>query len=333
MFGKEHPKQLNRAKKIAAKGGMWLNVATLYLAAVIISSKIYKYVKTPLWRVVSTAALCLIFVATASFAPVDGINAQTVVDYGYEEMDEAEIEALENGEVPEEFIADSGDDEDDGASLDDLLEHIDEEDEETVGSEENVGDSEITFDKTAWNLLLINKQHPAPDDYTFTLDTIKGSMKCDERIITPLAQMFKAAADDGINLEVRSPYRDISRQEYLFDRKMKLYLNRGYSYMDAYKEASSVVTVPGASEHQIGISLDITSDTYSVLDEGFENTEAGKWLKDNSYRFGFILRYPKGKEDITGIIYEPWHYRYVGVDAATVIYERGITLEEFIDSL
>ncbi len=331
MFGKEYPKQLKRAKKLAAKGGMWLNIATLYLAVVIIKGKIYKLIKTPLWRVVTTSLLCVVFVATASFAPVSTPQEQVTDLYEYEAIDEAEIEAIENGEVPEEFIATESDAEDDSASLDDLLEQMDEEDEEQA--DETSDDTEVVFDKTAWNLVLINKQHPVPDDYTFTLGTIKGSMKCDERIIAPLTQMFKAAADDGINLEVRSPYRDISRQEYLFDRKMKLYLNRGYSYMDAYKEASSVVTVPGASEHQIGISLDITSDTYSALNEGFENTDAGKWLMDNSYRFGFILRYPKGKEEITGIIYEPWHYRYVGVEAATVIYEQQITLEEFIDSL
>ncbi len=331
MFGKEHPKQLNRAKKIAAKGGKWLDIATFYLACVIISSKIYKMIKTPVWRVVTTAMICVIFVATASFAPVDGIEVKAEDLYEYVEMDDEEIEALENGEVPEEYLVTEAEEQDDSASLDDLLEQMDE-DEEDQADETNE-DAEVVFDKTAWNLVLINKQHPVPENYTFTLGTIKGSMKCDERIIAPLTQMFKAAADDGINLEVRSPYRDISRQEYLFDRKMKLYLNRGYSYMDAYKEASSVVTVPGASEHQIGISLDITSDTYSALNEGFEDTEAGQWLMNNSYRYGFILRYPKGKEDITGIIYEPWHYRYVGVEAATVIYEKQITLEEFIDSL
>ena len=208
--------------------------------------------------------------------------------------------------------------------------------------EENAGDVRVStgntasttlFKKNDWKLILVNKQHPIPDDYTVTLGTIKGSMKCDERIIEPLAQMFKAAAEEGINLEVRSPYRDMSLQEYLFNRKMKNYINQGYSYIDAYKVSSEVVTLPGASEHQIGISLDITSDTYWQLNEGFEDTEAGQWLINNSYKYGFILRYPKGKEDITGIIYEPWHYRYVGIEAATVIYEQGITLEEFIDSL
>ena len=90
-----------------------------------------------------------------------------------------------------------------------------------------------------------------------------------------------------------------------------------------------MVTVPGASEHQIGLALDIVCSTYMSLDEGFGDTEAGKWLAENSCRFGFILRYPKGKEYITGIEYEPWHFRYVGVKAAEVITKQGITLEEF----
>ncbi len=194
-------------------------------------------------------------------------------------------------------------------------------------------ESEVVFDKNDWRLLLINKQHPIPDDYTFTLGTIKGSMKCDERIIGDLLAMFQAAKEDGINLAVCSPYRDISRQEMLFNRKITAYMAKGMSYMEAYSLASQAVTVPGASEHQVGLALDIVSDTYTTLDEGFEDTEAGKWLAQHSCEYGFILRYPKGKEYITGIQYEPWHFRYVGKDAATVITERGICLEEFIEDL
>ena len=103
--------------------------------------------------------------------------------------------------------------------------------------------------------------------------------------------------------------------------------------MEAYKKASQIVTVPGASEHQIGLALDIISNDYTSLDEGFENTSAGKWLKEHSKEYGFILRYPKGKEFITGIDYEPWHFRYVGKEAATIIMDEGITLEEFVESI
>ena len=190
-----------------------------------------------------------------------------------------------------------------------------------------------SFDKNAWNLLLVNKQHPIPEDYSYTLGSISGSMKCDERIIEPLNDMINAANEEGIYLKICSPYRDLDRQEYLFKKKMKQYLNSGDSFIDAYREASSVVTVPGASEHEIGLSLDIVSTDHQALDEKFGETDAGQWLMNNAYKFGFILRYPKGKEDITGIIYEPWHYRYVGREAAEIIYEEQITLEEFIEKL
>ena len=154
-------------------------------------------------------------------------------------------------------------------------------------------------------------------------------MHCDERIIDDLLAMIQAAKDDGVSLQIISPYRDLKYQENLFNRKVTYYMNEGLSYMEAYQLASQAVTVPNASEHQLGLALDIVTDTYTKLKEEFEDTEAGKWLAANSYRYGFILRYPKGKEDITCIEYEPWHFRYVGVEAATLITEQGITLEEF----
>lgn len=337
MVDNLHIKSINKIKRLASKGNTGLVFATLWLALIIVGRKIWKYTRRPLLRIASVVIICFVFIATSSFAPVTAAYANSVreTDKASQPLMTDDGKLVIEDELPqEEYLLTEVTDEDDVASLDDLMEHLDEEaDIEQNAEADEEGYEGYEFDKSAWNLLLINKQHPVPDDYTFTLGTIKGNMKCDERIIEPLAQMFKAAADDGINLEVRSPYRDISRQEYLFDRKMKNYINQGYSYIDAYKESSAVVTVPGASEHQIGISLDITSDTYSMLNEGFEDTDAGRWLRDNSYKYGFILRYPKGKEDITGIIYEPWHFRYVGVEAATVIYENGLTLEEFIDGL
>ena len=141
--------------------------------------------------------------------------------------------------------------------------------------------------------------------------------------------MIQAAKETGVNLVIRSPFRTSDRQVYLFDRHMKTYMRKGMSYLEAYQLTSQAVTVPGASEHQVGLALDITCDYYDSLNEGFGDTEAGKWLAENSYKFGFILRYPAGKESITGIEYEPWHFRYVGEEAATVIAQSGITLEEF----
>lgn len=193
--------------------------------------------------------------------------------------------------------------------------------------------SSARLSKDDWRLVLVNKQHPVPEDYTFTLGTIKGKMKCDARIIDDLTEMMKAAKADGIKLMVCSPYRDYNRQTVLFNRKIDYYMEKGYSYLEAYKISSMTVTVPGASEHQIGLALDIISSTYYALDEGFGETKAGLWLKEHCDEYGFILRYPQGKEYITGIQYEPWHFRYVGREAASIIMEQGITLEEFLEDL
>lgn len=214
-------------------------------------------------------------------------------------------------------------------TIDDILEshgidHAQEEQEK-----ENVEGHE--FDEADWRLVLINKQHPIPEGYSFDFGTIKGNMKCDKRIIDDLLLMMQAAKEEGINLEICSPYRDLNRQEFLFNKKIKIYMGQGMSYMDAYKVASQTVTVPGASEHQIGLALDIFSDTYKYLDEGFGDTQAGIWLAEHCHEYGFTLRYPKSKEYITSIEYEPWHFRYVGREAASVMQEESICLEEFWD--
>lgn len=192
---------------------------------------------------------------------------------------------------------------------------------------------EKNFDPDVWNLLLVNKQHPIPEDYELKLGVIKGSMKCDERIIPELTEMMQNAKKDGITLVVCSPYRDMSRQDMLFNRKIKNYMKKNMSFLEAYKETAQAVTIPGASEHQIGLALDIISNTYTALEEGFADTPAGKWLAAHCQDYGFILRYPKGKEEITGIEFEPWHFRYVGKEAATIIMGENLTLEEFVQKV
>lgn len=220
-------------------------------------------------------------------------------------------------------------DEIDQYSLDDIMEA----NEESKGISSAYSQTTSKLSKDDWQLVLVNKQHPVPEDYTVTLGKIKGSMKCDIRILDDLTDMMQAAKADGIQLVVCSPYRDYNRQTVLFNRKIDYYMEEGHSYMEAYKLASMTVTVPGASEHQIGLALDIVSTTYSWLEIDFGETSAGKWLKEHCDEYGFILRYPEGKEYITGIQYEPWHFRYVGKEAAAQIMERDITLEEFIEEL
>lgn len=250
------------------------------------------------------------------YVPVElGISQYEVLD------DEDVIIGYDNEELNVQ-------DEIDQFTLDDILEAN--ELSQGMAEQESYG-SELSADD--WQLVLVNKQHPVPEDYTFTLGTITGSMKCDVRIIDELMAMMEAAKADGINLMICSPYRDYNRQTVLFNRKIDYYMDKGYSYMEAYKIASITVTVPGASEHQIGLALDIVSNTYTSLDTGFGETNAGIWLREHGYEYGFILRYPLGKEYITGIQYEPWHYRYVGKEAATAIMKQGITLEEFLEDL
>lgn len=301
--------------------------------------------------------LCLIYAAGCSFTwnavtisvfaysgqtldGYDGVNGAVLPDfqngrenagsdnfidiYGEDLLDEDEMEAYGHGEGGS--VSDN-----DRISVDDILagNTISEND-----LEDSEGETELSKDD--WRLVLINKQYSIPEDYTFTfgtINTMKGPMKCDERIIPDLLKMLKAAKDDGINLEICSPYRDLNYQNYLFDRKIKVYMKQGMSYLEAYATASKTVTVPGASEHQIGLALDIVCDTYIDLDEGFGETAAGKWLAEHGCEYGFILRYPEGKEYVTGIEYEPWHFRYVGAEAATIIMGEELTLEEFVASL
>lgn len=324
MREKNRKKVTSYCKKLAASGNLGLNLATIILAAYIILDKILYVNRFFIARICCATLVVLTFLTEASFAPMKFDDGS----YDIENYDK--MVSWDSGEInEEEYLITEVDNDEDIANLDDLVSSVD----TNVVLEDINKTKRVSFDKNDWKLLLVNKTHTIPDDYTFTLGNIKGSMKCDERILVPLKDMFEAAAKDGVNLTVVSPYRDLSRQEYLFDRKMKNYINMGYSYIEAYKISSQAVTVPGASEHQIGLSLDILCDNYKNLDEGFGDTEGGKWMAKNSYKYGFILRYPQGKEEITGIMYEPWHFRYVGVDAATVIFENNMTLEEFIESI
>lgn len=243
--------------------------------------------------------------------------------------------ALEDELLEEEF--DGSEDYDvesvDTYSLDEILlaheEYLTNREQEKPEAPSEEEQSEAVFSSDDWRLLLINKQHPIPDDYSFTLTTITGSMQCDERILEDLLLMLQAAKNDQVNLIICSPYRTDASQVSIFSRHVKAYMNKGLNYIDSFKLASQEATVPGYSEHQIGLSLDIYTASHMTLDSAYGETEAGRWLAEHCSEYGFILRYPKGKEYITSIGYEPWHFRYVGKEAAQIIMSEGITLEEF----
>lgn len=294
----------------------------------------------------TTICLCLVFFfMSSSFSfPENNSDGEIYITNSSEQLSDisvidisGEIEELtnttseawiEDGELKDSDFEKSLSNTDDieTFTLDDFINLFDSE-------ENNISNGESSFDKNAWNLILVNKTHPIPDDYDVPLATISGSMKCDERVKDVLTNMLSDASKQGVSLIVCSPYRDYKLQETLFNRKINLYMSKGYSYIDAYRITSQKVTVPGASEHQIGLAFDIVTAGHTTLDYEFGDTVAGKWLKENSKNYGFILRYPRGKEYITGIEFEPWHFRYVGVEAATYIMDNDITLEEFIDEL
>ncbi len=181
-----------------------------------------------------------------------------------------------------------------------------------------------------WNLILVNKTHPIPEDYEVELKSIGNGHQIDARAYDDFKAMIQASKQDGVTIYVTSSYRDMDKQITLYEKKTDSYLQQGYSLEDALSKAGQVVAVPGTSEHHLGLAIDVVSSEYRKLDEKQENTKGFQWMKAHSWEYGFILRYPNGSTDITGIIYEPWHFRYVGLEAAKEIYERGITLEEYL---
>ena len=187
-------------------------------------------------------------------------------------------------------------------------------------------------DATDWNLLLVNKTHRLAENLEMETKQI-FSEEVDARIYDNLVQMLEdGERDSDRQFLVCSGYRSVDFQQTLFDNKIAEIQaeHPEYTYEEAYIEASTIVAIPGASEHNTGLTVDICAMDFQMLIEEYEETEEAKWLKENCYKYGFILRYPKGKEDITQIIYEPWHFRYVGVEAATEIMTQGITLEEYL---
>ena len=184
-----------------------------------------------------------------------------------------------------------------------------------------------------WKLLLVNPWNTLPEDFDVEMTKISGNHYIDSRAYEDYAEMMKALQDEGLSPLVCSSYRTLQKQTTLYNNQVAKYKSRGYTQASAEAEAGKWVAVPGTSEHHTGLALDIVATSYQVLDESQENTAEQKWLMKNSYKYGFILRYPSDKSDITGIYYEPWHYRYVGKEAAKEIFESGVCLEEYLASV
>lgn len=182
----------------------------------------------------------------------------------------------------------------------------------------------------SFNLILVNPWNNIPDDYQVLLQDLGGGEQIDRRCYPPLEDMLKDCRAAGLDPLICSAYRSNEMQKQLFENQVGEWLSQGYSLEEAKAEAGKVVAAPGTSEHQLGLAVDIVDVANQMLDESQENTPVQQWLMKNSWKYGFILRYPNNKSDITGIIYEPWHYRYVGKDVAAEIYEQGLCLEEYL---
>ena len=186
-----------------------------------------------------------------------------------------------------------------------------------------------------WNLLLVNRANPIPENYEVDLVDITDQYKFDSRAADALTQMLADAAEAGHPMVIRSTYRSQARSKELYDSKVQEYINSGYSQEDAEEEAARWIAPPGTSEHHTGLAVDVVSAEYDAenwdLLHEFENYAGFTWLYNHCADYGFILRYPEEKQDVTKITYEPWHYRYVGKDIAKYIMENDLCLEEYID--
>lgn len=178
---------------------------------------------------------------------------------------------------------------------------------------------------------IVNKELRLPEDYAIETDFVQGSYEMEIVAAKHCRDMIAAAKEDGIDLKVLSAYRTVAYQQKLFDRNVKSRMeNDGMSYDDAVADVTVNIAPAGGSEHNAGLAVDIIDQNHWDTYTAFENTEEFKWLMAHCHEYGFILRYLKGKEDITGYIYEPWHYRYVGTEFAKKVMDSGLCLEEYL---
>ena len=186
-------------------------------------------------------------------------------------------------------------------------------------------------------MILVNHTNKMPESYTFETAECGSKTAVNKTLQTVACNAFlelqKAAAAENVTVWMQSGYRSVKYQTSLYERKTKYYLDKGYDNATAKEKAAAVVNPPGYSEHNCGLAADLNSPEHTGLDEGFEKTTAFRWLCEHAGDYGFILRYPKDAEDKTEIIYEPWHWRYVGVENAAKINASGLCFEEYIETL
>ena len=215
-----------------------------------------------------------------------------------------------------------------GCKKDETLPADDQQEQQTDTPEENTQEPPANVDDEL--LTVVNPWNPLPEDWVCDLVTLSDGRRVDSRCYEAFEEMMAACRDAGYAPFLCSAYRTQETQQSLYDNKVQRLMNSGMGEEEAKVEAAKAVAIPGTSEHQLGLAVDIVDANMQDLTDEQENTETQKWLMANSWRYGFIHRYPNDKTDITGIIYEPWHYRYVGKAAAQDIFNRDITLEEYV---
>jgi hypothetical protein len=201
-----------------------------------------------------------------------------------------------------------------------------------VGKVKVPGSGTRYFTSTGKECILVNPWNYVPSDYSVKLSKYKD-YKVATVCLSDLKEMISDCKSSGSKAVVVSAYRSHSYQAGLYERRVQRFIDQGYSREEAEIEAAKRVAIPGTSEHELGLAVDIVDVNYQDLDKEQENTAAQKWLMANSWKYGFILRYPNSKSGVTGIIYEPWHYRYVGKELAKELHSSGQCLEEYFASL
>ena len=184
-----------------------------------------------------------------------------------------------------------------------------------------------------WQLVLVNPWNKLPEDFRVELKKLSNGLRVDARIYDDLSAMLSDCRKAGLSPLVCSAYRSQETQTRLYRNKISRLRAAGYTAEKAVQEAGRWVAVPGTSEHQTGLAVDLVAASYQFLDQKQEQTAEQKWLMEHCWEYGFILRYPTDKSEITGIGYEPWHYRYVGKTAAAAIHDSGLCLEEYLQQL
>ena len=190
------------------------------------------------------------------------------------------------------------------------------------------------LDPNSWQLKLVNQDHPLDQSFTVTTAATQDGYLFDSRAVSALDAMLDAGKAAGMDLQLVSAYRSWDYQTMLFENKVQSIMrSEKLGRTAAEAEAATVVARPGASEHELGLAVDIASAAHPTLDVDYANTPEAQWLYAHCAQYGFILRYPSDKSAVTGIIFEPWHFRYVGVEAAAYVMDHGLCLEEFIAEL